>query len=103
MLGVPVGLGVGIDYALFIVTRRRKGLRAGLPVQEAAGRRRRAVSRRAVVFAGATVFFALLGMLILRLNFLNGVALAASLTVVLTVAASIALLPALLGLIGARR
>ncbi|MGA4951702.1 MMPL family transporter [Streptomyces lydicamycinicus] len=101
MLGMLIGLGVGIDYALFIVTRHRKGLRAGLPVEEAATRAV-AVSGRAVVFAGATVCIALLGMLILRLSFLNGVALAASLTVVLTVAAAITLLPALLGLIGMR-
>ncbi|MGA4874917.1 MMPL family transporter [Streptomyces lydicamycinicus] len=101
MLGMLIGLGVGIDYALFIVTRHRKGLRAGLPVEEAATRAV-AVSGRAVVFAGATVCIALLGMLILRLSFLNGVALAASLTVVLTVGAAITLLPALLGLIGMR-
>lgn len=101
MLGMLIGLGVGIDYALFIVTRHRKGLRAGLPVHEAAVRAV-SVSGRAVVFAGATVCIALLGMLILRLSFLNGVALAASLTVVLTVAAAITLLPALLGLIGMR-
>ncbi|MFG2400083.1 MMPL family transporter [Streptomyces lydicus] len=101
MLGSLIGLGVGIDYALFIVTRHRKGLRAGLPVQEAA-ERAVSVSGRAVVFAGATVCIALLGMLVLRLSFLNGVALAASLTVVLTVAASVTLLPALLGVIGMR-
>ncbi|MFE9141133.1 MMPL family transporter [Streptomyces tubercidicus] len=101
MLGMLIGLGVGIDYALFIVTRHRKGLREGLPVHEAATRAV-AVSGRAVVFAGATVCIALLGMLILRLSFLNGVALAASLTVVLTVAAAVTLLPALLGLIGIR-
>ncbi|GGU44686.1 membrane protein [Streptomyces albospinus] len=101
MLGMLIGLGVGIDYALFIVTRHRRGLRAGLSVQEAA-ERAVAVSGRAVVFAGATVCIALLGMLTLRLGFLNGVALAASLTVVLTVAASVTLLPALLGLIGTR-
>ncbi|AJT64230.1 MMPL family transporter [Streptomyces chattanoogensis] len=101
MLGMLIGLGVGIDYALFIVTRHRKGLRSGLSVQEAA-ERAVSVSGRAVVFAGATVCIALLGMLVLRLSFLNGVALAASLTVVLTVAASVTLLPALLGLIGNR-
>ncbi|MFE1172655.1 MMPL family transporter [Streptomyces sp. NPDC058773] len=101
MLGMLIGLGVGIDYALFIVTRHRKGLRAGMSVQEAAIRAV-ASSGRAVVFAGATVCIALLGMLILRLSFLNGVALAASLTVVLTVAAAVSLLPALLGLIGTR-
>ncbi|QLE74106.1 MMPL family transporter [Streptomyces rectiverticillatus] len=101
MLGTLIGLGVGIDYALFIVTRHRKGLRAGLPVAVAA-ERAVATTGRAVVFAGGTVCVALLGMLILRLSFLNGVALAASLTVVLTVAASITLLPALLGVIGDR-
>ncbi|WP_327326246.1 MMPL family transporter [Streptomyces sp. NBC_01210] len=101
MLGMLIGLGVGIDYALFIVTRHRKGLRRGLPVAEAA-RNAVATTGRAVVFAGATVCIALLGMLILRLSFLNGVAIAACLTVVLTVAASVTLLPALLSFIGVR-
>ncbi|WP_449353181.1 MMPL family transporter [Streptomyces shaanxiensis] len=101
MLGMLIGLGVGIDYALFIVTRHRRGLKRGLTVTEAV---ENAVTTtgRAVVFAGATVCIALLGMLILRLGFLNGVAIAASLTVVLTVAASVTLLPALLSLIGMR-
>ncbi|MER8010798.1 MMPL family transporter [Streptomyces sp. NPDC094149] len=101
MLGMLIGLGVGIDYALFIVTRHRRGLKRGLSVTEAVTN---AVTTtgRAVVFAGATVCIALLGMLILRLGFLNGVAIAASLTVVLTVAASVTLLPALLSLIGMR-
>ncbi|MFG2112925.1 MMPL family transporter [Streptomyces sp. NPDC048718] len=101
MLGMLIGLGVGIDYALFIVTRHRAGLKRGLPVGEAA-RTAVATTGRAVVFAGATVCIALLGMLMLRLGFLNGVAIAASLTVVLTVAASVTLLPALLSLIGMR-
>ncbi|UUU39852.1 MMPL family transporter [Streptomyces sp. NBC_00162] len=101
MLGTLVGLGVGIDYALFIVTRHRKGLARGLPVEEAA-ENAVATTGRAVVFAGATVCIALLGMLVLRLNFLNGVAIAASVTVVLTVAASVTLLPALLSYIGMR-
>ncbi|MGX1881427.1 MMPL family transporter [Streptomyces sp. NPDC055287] len=101
MLGMLVGLGVGIDYALFIVTRHRKGLRSGLSVADSAANAV-ATTGRAVVFAGATVCIALLGMLILRLSFLNGVAIAASLTVILTVAASVTLLPALLSLIGMR-
>jgi RND superfamily putative drug exporter len=99
MLGLLIGLGVGIDYALFIVTRHRRGLKQGLPVREAA-EKAVATTGRAVVFAGGTVCVALLGMLILRLSFLNGVAIAASLTVILTVAASVTLLPALLGMIG---
>ncbi|WP_369146673.1 MMPL family transporter [Streptomyces sp. R44] len=101
MLGMLVGLGVGIDYALFIVTRHRRGLKRGLSVAEAA-ETAVATTGRAVVFAGATVCIALLGMLILRLSFLNGVAIAASLTVLLTVAASVTLLPALLSFIGMR-
>jgi RND superfamily putative drug exporter len=101
MLGTLIGLGVGIDYALFIVTRHRRGLRRGLSVERAATEAV-ATTGRAVVFAGATVCIALLGMLILRLGFLNGVAVAASLTVVLTVVASVTLLPALLSLIGMR-
>ncbi|WP_225799261.1 MMPL family transporter [Streptomyces sp. NK15101] len=101
MLGMLVGLGVGIDYALFIVTRHRRGLKRGLSVAEAA-ETAVATTGRAVVFAGATVCIALLGMLILRLGFLNGVAIAASLTVLLTVAASVTLLPALLSFIGTR-
>ncbi|WP_432117910.1 MMPL family transporter [Streptomyces sp. bgisy032] len=101
MLGMLIGLGVGIDYALFIVTRHRRGLKRGLSVTEAATNAVQTTGR-AVVFAGATVCIALLGMLILRLSFLNGVAIAASLTVVLTVAASVTLLPALLSFIGMR-
>ncbi|WP_369364199.1 MMPL family transporter [Streptomyces sp. CG4] len=101
MLGMLIGLGVGIDYALFIVTRHRRGLKRGLSVTEAAVHAV-ATTGRAVVFAGATVCIALLGMLTLRLSFLNGVAVAASLTVVLTVAASVTLLPALLSYLGPR-
>ncbi|MEU6757297.1 MMPL family transporter [Streptomyces sp. NPDC046685] len=101
MLGTLIGLGVGIDYALFIVTRHRKGLARGLPVEEAAANAV-ATTGRAVVFAGATVCIALLGMLVLRLDFLDGVAIAACVTVVLTVAASLTLLPALLSYIGPR-
>ncbi|MFC4030704.1 MMPL family transporter [Streptomyces polygonati] len=101
MLGMLVGLGVGIDYALLIVTRHRRGLKRGLTVAEAL-EEAVATTGRAVVFAGGTVCVALLGMLILRLSFLNGVAVAAALTVLLTVAASITLLPALLSCIGPR-
>ncbi|MFF7902293.1 MMPL family transporter [Streptomyces sp. NPDC007920] len=101
MLGMLIGLGVGIDYALFIVTRHRRGLKRGLTPTEAVTNAV-ATTGRAVVFAGATVCIALLGMLILRLGFLNGVAVAASLTVVLTVAASVTVLPVLLSFLGPR-
>ena len=100
-LGSLIGLGVGIDYALFIVTRYRQSLLKGMSVEESV---KTAVntSGRAVIFAGATVCIALLGMLVLRLTFLNGVAIAASVTVLITMVAAITLLPALLSLMGMR-
>ncbi|MFF2132838.1 MMPL family transporter [Streptomyces olivochromogenes] len=100
-LSALIGLGVGIDYALFIVTRHRKGLQSGLDVQESLVRAVN-TSGRAVLFAGGSVCIALLGMFVLQTKFLNGVAVASALTVALTVLASVTLLPALLGLLGAR-
>ncbi|MFC9325161.1 MMPL family transporter [Kitasatospora sp. NPDC057015] len=100
-LGVLVGLGVGIDYALFIVNRHRKGLMAGLDVQESVVKALN-TSGRAVLFAGLTVVIALLGMLILGIGFLNGMAVSAALTVGLTVLAAITLLPAMLGMLKQR-
>jgi putative drug exporter of the RND superfamily len=99
ILGALIGLGVGIDYALFIVTRYRRGLQSGLTPQDAAVT---AIdtSGRAVLFAGGTVCIAVLGILVLGLSFLNGLAIACALTVVFTVAAAITLLPALLGVFG---
>jgi len=96
-----VGIGVGIDYALFIVTRHRKGILRGKSPEEAAVTAIN-TSGRAVLFAGSTVCIALLGMFTLRLTFLNGVAVAAAMTVVITVAAAVTLLPALLGALGMR-
>jgi RND superfamily putative drug exporter len=100
-LGALIGLGVGIDYALFIVTRHRRGLQSGLTPQEAAVAAINS-SGRAVLFAGSTVCIALLGLLVLGTSFLNGLAVAATLTVVCTVVAALTLLPALLGLFGMR-
>src|SRR5215469_1098397 len=101
ILGALIGLGVGIDYALFIVTRHRRGLRSGLRPEEAAVK---AIdtSGRAVLFAGSTVCIALLGILVLGVSFLNGLAVASALTVVFTVLAAVTLLPALLGVFGIR-
>jgi putative drug exporter of the RND superfamily len=96
ILGSLIGLGVGIDYALFIVTRSRQELKRGSSVEEAVSCAIN-TSGRAVLFAGSTVCIALLGMLILGLNFLNGVAVTASLAVLITMLASMTLLPALLG------
>jgi RND superfamily putative drug exporter len=100
-LGALIGLGVGIDYALFIVTRHRRGLQAGLTVQESIAIAVN-TSGRAVLFAGGTVCIALLGMLVLGISFLNGVAIGASVTVVFTVLASLTLLPAMLSFLGHR-
>jgi RND superfamily putative drug exporter len=101
LLASLIGLGVGIDYALFIVTRHRRGILRGLDPEESAVTALN-TSGRAVLFAGGTVCIALAGMLVTRLSFLNGVVVATSLTVVLSVLAAITLLPALLGLLGPR-
>ncbi len=94
-----IGLGVGIDYALFIVNRYRKALVAGTPVRDAITR---AVdtSGRAVVFAGLTVGIALAGMIVVQLSVLTAMALAAAVAVLFTVLTAITLLPALLGMLG---
>ncbi|WP_180268818.1 MMPL family transporter [Streptomyces sp. Ru87] len=101
LLGSLIGLGVGIDYALFVVTRHRKGLAAGLDPWDAAVRALD-TSGRAVLFAGGTVCVALLAMFTLDLAFLNGIAIATTLTVVLSVLAAATLLPAMLGFLGPR-
>jgi putative drug exporter of the RND superfamily len=101
-LALMIGLGVGIDYALFIVTRYRENYRANGGDVDAAVEGAMNTSGRAVLFAGVTVVIALLGMFALGVNLLNGVAIAAALGVVLVLAASLTLLPALLRLLGRR-
>ncbi len=100
-LGVMIGLGVGIDYALFIVTRYREARHRG---RDCAAATAEAVDTagRAVLFAGITVVISLLGMLIMGVSFMNGMAVGASITVLFTMIASITLLPALLGFVGER-
>jgi RND superfamily putative drug exporter len=98
-LSTLIGLGVGIDYALFIVNRHRIALRAGRSPEEAAINAVN-TSGRAVVFAGITVCIALLGMFALGVSFLYGVAISAAVTVAFTMATAITLLPALLGFYG---
>jgi RND superfamily putative drug exporter len=100
-LGDLIGLGVGIDYALFVVTRHRDGLKAGLPPEEAAVRALNTAGR-AVIFAGGTVCIALLGLLVLRMSFLVGLSISSAMTVLLALAAAITLLPALFGFMGGR-
>ncbi|CAO5162823.1 putative drug exporter of the RND superfamily [Frankia sp. AiPs1] len=101
ILSTLIGLGVGIDYALFIVNRHRIGLRAGRSPEEAAVIAVN-TSGRAVLFAGITVCIALLGMFALGVSFLYGVAIAAAVSVAMTMAAAVTLLPALLGFYGMR-
>jgi RND superfamily putative drug exporter len=101
-LALMIGLGVGIDYALFIVTRYRENYRANGGDVNAAVEGAMNTAGRAVLFAGATVVIALLGMFALGVNLLNGVAIAAALGVVMVLVASLTLLPALLGLVGRR-
>jgi RND superfamily putative drug exporter len=101
ILGVLIGLGVGVDYALFIVTRHRTGLRGGRSVEDAAVNAINTAGR-AVFFAGITVCIALLGQFALGISFLYGVAVSAAITVALTMLGSLTLLPALLGFFGMR-
>jgi RND superfamily putative drug exporter len=98
-LAFMIGLGVGVDYALFILTRFRNGLHEGLDKREAAIA---AVDTagRAVLFAGITVMISLMGMFLLGLPFLYGVATAAAVAVLFTMIAALTLLPALLSMVG---
>jgi RND superfamily putative drug exporter len=100
-LAAMVGLGVGIDYALFLVTRHREHLALGMPVAEAAGRAL-ATAGQAVIFAGGTVVVAILGLLVAGIPFVTGGGVAISAMVLVMVLASVTLLPALLGLAGHR-
>jgi RND superfamily putative drug exporter len=101
-VALMIGLGVGIDYALFIVTRYREAYRANGGDVRAAVELAMNTAGRAILFAGATVVIALLGMFALGVSLLNGVAIAASLGVLLVLAASLTLLPAMLMLTGKR-
>jgi RND superfamily putative drug exporter len=96
-----IGLGVGIDYSLFILMRTRTGLRHGLSLEEAVTTSA-ATAGRAVLFAGVTVCIALLGMLTVGIGTLSGAAIAASIAVGFSVLAALTLLPALVGLMGRR-
>ena len=94
-----IGLGVGVDYALFIVTRHRQGLLAGVDVEDSIATAVN-TSGRAVLLAGIIVCVALVGMFALGITFLTGMAAAAAIGVLFTMVATLTLLPALLGFIG---
>jgi RND superfamily putative drug exporter len=98
-IATMIGIGVGIDYALFIVTRYRSALAQGHPPRQAvvvAG----STSGRAVVFAGSTVVISIFGLVLMGRDYLWGLALATSLVVAVVVFASVTVLPALLGFAG---
>ncbi len=100
-IGVMIGLGVGIDYALLIITRYREQLHAGQDVRTSISIAMDTAGR-SVLFAGMTVVISLLGMLLMGVPFVQGLAVSASVTVALTVIASLTLLPALIGFAGER-
>ena len=98
-IGIMIGLGVGIDYALLIVTRHREQMHLNHTVRESVAIALDTAGR-SVLFAGGTVVISLLGMLLMGISFVRGLAVSASVTVLITVIASLTLLPALLGFSG---
>jgi RND superfamily putative drug exporter len=101
VLGSMVGLGVGIDYALFVLARHREYLARGVEPHQAAGRAV-ATAGRPVVFAGGTVVVSILGMAVANVPFMMVGGLAVSIVVLIMVVASVTLLPAFLGAAGPR-
>ncbi|MCD0448629.1 MMPL family transporter [Actinocorallia sp. API 0066] len=101
LVAVLIGLGVGIDYALFIVTRFREALQEG-EGPEAATVTAITTAGHAVLFAGTTVVIALLGLIAMGQKMMTGVAIGASVTVLVTMTAAVTLLPAFLGFTGRR-
>ncbi len=98
-LATMIGIGVGIDYALFLITRHRQQLMDGVNPAAAAGRAV-ATSGRAVIVSGSTVIVALAGLYVSRVNFIGKLGMAAGITVITAVLAAVTLVPALLGLFG---
>ncbi|MGE0878219.1 MAG: MMPL family transporter [Acidimicrobiia bacterium] len=99
MLATMIGLGVGIDYALFIVTRHRQFLHEGWPVPDAAGRAI-ATAGQAVLFAGATVVVAITGLFLSGIPSVGLMGMASGIVVALSMVAAVTLLPAFLGVAG---
>ncbi|MEO6988657.1 MAG: MMPL family transporter [Aquihabitans sp.] len=100
-LGTMIGLGVGIDYALFVLSRHRDNLEAGMPNEESIGRTN-ATAGMAVVVAGGTVVVAILGLQMAGIPFVSALGYSASIVVAVAVLVAITLLPALLGFAGLR-
>ncbi len=98
-LGTMIGLGVGIDYALFILSRHRDNLAKGMDMEESIGQTN-ATAGQAVVIAGGTVVIAILGLMMAGIPFVSALGYAASIVVAVAVVVAITLLPALLGFSG---
>jgi putative drug exporter of the RND superfamily len=98
-LAVLIGLGVGVDYGLFIISRHRSAVKAGLSYADAAAQAVN-TSGRTVLFAGTTVCIALLGQFALGVSFLYGLSISSAIAVALTMATSLTFLPAMLGFLG---
>ena len=96
LLGIMIGLGVGIDYALFIVSRYREGLHGGRSPRDATVAAMESAGR-AVVFAGTTVMISMLGLVLVGIGWIGGMGIGVSTTVLATMLTSTTLLPALLG------
>jgi putative drug exporter of the RND superfamily len=101
ILATMLGLAVGIDYALFILSRHRQNMGDGLEPEEAAAQAT-ATAGSAVVFAGMTVVIALVGLTVVNIPFLTVMGLAAAATVTIAVLIAVTLLPAILGFAGHR-
>jgi RND superfamily putative drug exporter len=101
IIGLMLGLGVGIDYALFVLSRHRQNLSAGMPVAEAVGRAN-ATAGLSVLFAGVTVVGAIAGVQVSGIPMLAMMGWGAAIMVAVTMLAALTLLPALLGLVGTR-
>ena len=99
MVAAMLGLGAGIDYALFVVTRHRRQLDDGMEVEASIGRAL-ATSGHAVVFAGGTVVFAICGLWFSGIAFIGIIGLASAIAVALMVTGALTLLPAVLGALG---
>jgi putative drug exporter of the RND superfamily len=100
-LAIMIGLAVGIDYSLFIVSRHRQNLRTGMSMTESIATAT-ATAGSAVLFAGMTVVIAISGLAIIRIPLLTSMGLSSALAVVIAVAVALTLLPAVLGSIGTR-
>src|SRR5438270_3743292 len=101
ILGTMIGLGVGIDYAVFVITRHRENLVSGLDIVDSVGRTN-ATAGQSVLFAGSTVVIAICGLALSGIPFVAALGFATAVVVAVAVAAALTLMPALLGLVGPR-